>query len=331
MAQLPRPTIHTSSTSNNASGHQAAANLDDSQSIKIVIELVKFVRTRIDDLHLVRQAIDVKLRKAKPANNVDLFEDLKAKEITRLQRENSLFSALLGLKQTQSTMNKRQLMKHCKKIFKIFENVVEAEDEAQDYAQMARNPSMYLFSELNLIEIMTDKGEKLQVYKRKISINAKFLEATFREKDFELNFCVAFGIQCARKTFYVEFTRAVSTLLDQNELYADKQAVFNKIVKQLTDAQNLRRLKCITLTSKIEKMLNYLLMTNQEVSEHRTSYLNKRANIARSASASQYRAERKPQISAQQANRSNLFKSTSRNSFSSPTHQAQHQHQHNQQ
>ena len=53
-----------------------------------------------------------------------------------------------------------------------------------------------------------DKGEKMQVFKRSHAIQAKFLEATLREKDFELNFCVAFGVQKARQTFLNEVVRA---------------------------------------------------------------------------------------------------------------------------
>ena len=141
--------------------------------------------------------MDVKLRKTKHAN-IDLFEELKARELTRLMKENQLYTVLLGLKQTQTTMNQRQLVKHCKKIYKMFWNSVEAEEETQDFNQMLKYPSMYLFSELNIIEIYSDKGEKFQVFKRGIAIQAKILEATFREKDFEFNFCLALGLQKAR-------------------------------------------------------------------------------------------------------------------------------------
>ena len=86
------------------------------------------------------------------------------------------------------------MVKHCKKIYKVFWNTIEAEEETQDYNQMRKYPSMYLFSELNLLEIYAEKGEKIQVFKRGIAIQAKILEATFRVSDFELNFCVALSL-----------------------------------------------------------------------------------------------------------------------------------------
>lgn len=46
-------------------------------------------------------------------------------------------------------------------MFKIFWNVIEAEEEAQELGQMNRYRSMYVASELNLLECLTDKGEKV--------------------------------------------------------------------------------------------------------------------------------------------------------------------------
>jgi len=63
-------------------------------------------------------------------------------------------------------VTKRQLIKNCKKIFKVFWNVIEAEEEAQDLTQMNRYRSMYVASELNLLECLTEKGEKVQIFKR---------------------------------------------------------------------------------------------------------------------------------------------------------------------
>ena len=64
-----------------------------------MVDLVRSVHSRVEDLHQIKQAMDVRLRKTRHAN-VDFFEELKAKEITRLARENVLFQGLLGLKQT---------------------------------------------------------------------------------------------------------------------------------------------------------------------------------------------------------------------------------------
>ena len=93
---MPRWCSNTNSA--NAT-QQATLNQDDSQSIKILIELVKSVRGRVDDLFLIRQAMDVKLRKTKHANT-ELFEELKSRELARLTKENQLYAGLLGFKQT---------------------------------------------------------------------------------------------------------------------------------------------------------------------------------------------------------------------------------------
>ena len=49
---------------------------------------------------------------------------------------------------------------------------------------MLKYSAMYTFSELNLVEVLTEKGEKMQVFSKCIAIQAKILEATLREKDF---------------------------------------------------------------------------------------------------------------------------------------------------
>ena len=49
-------------------------------------------------------------------------------------------------------------------------------------------------SELNLLEIYLERGEKVCVFKRSHAIMSKLQEATLRDKDFDLNLCVALGI-----------------------------------------------------------------------------------------------------------------------------------------
>jgi hypothetical protein len=75
--------------------------------------------------------MDVKLRKVRHIN-VELFDELKSREIVRLTKENTLFASLTTMKQTESNMTRRALIKNCKKIFKVFWNVIEAEEETQD-------------------------------------------------------------------------------------------------------------------------------------------------------------------------------------------------------
>lgn len=61
-----------------------------------------------------------------------------------------------------------------------------------------KHGNLYMTSELNLLEIYNEKGDKVQVFKRAHAIQAKLLEAVLREKDFEVNFSVALGVQKAR-------------------------------------------------------------------------------------------------------------------------------------
>ena len=75
---------------------------------------------------------------------------------------------------------------------------------------MRKYPLLYMASELHLLEIYTDKSEKVQIFRRSCAIQAKLHEAIFREKDFDLNFCVALGVQKARQTFMNEVTRAAT-------------------------------------------------------------------------------------------------------------------------
>ena len=170
---------------------------DDYQSTRLVAAICRSVQTRVEDIHLIKQTLDVKLRKTRHIN-VDLFEDVRGRETARITKENAQFQSLLSLKQSDSAMTRRQLIKHAKKIHQVFWNVVEAEEEAQDLAQIMKHGNLYMTSELNLLEIYNEKGDKVQVFKRGHAIQAKLLEAVLREKDFEVNFSVALGVQKAR-------------------------------------------------------------------------------------------------------------------------------------
>ena len=75
--------------------------------------------------------MDVKLRKARHVN-IELFDDLKGRELARLTKEAPLIQTLSGLKQSDNVMTRRQINKHCKKIHKVFWNVIEAEEDAQE-------------------------------------------------------------------------------------------------------------------------------------------------------------------------------------------------------
>ena len=65
--------------------------------------------------------MDVKLRKTRHIN-LEIFDDLKGREIARLTKENALFQSMITLKQSDSTAIRRQLVKYCKKIHKVFYN-----------------------------------------------------------------------------------------------------------------------------------------------------------------------------------------------------------------
>jgi len=64
------------------------------------------VQARAEDIHLIRQSMDVKLRKIRHVN-VELFDELKSREMARLTKENALFASLTTMKQTESNMTKR--------------------------------------------------------------------------------------------------------------------------------------------------------------------------------------------------------------------------------
>ena len=83
----------------------------------------------MEDIHLIKQTLDVKLRKTRHIN-VDLFDDLKNRETARVTKENALFGNLCSLKQSESQMTRRQLIKHAKKIHQVFWNVIESEEES---------------------------------------------------------------------------------------------------------------------------------------------------------------------------------------------------------
>lgn len=188
------PNVQAGSTQGGPSGHsQPGTSQDDQATLKCLLAIVRSVQSRIEDIHVIRQSMDVRQRKVKHFN-VEMFDDLKSRELARLVKEGPLIQSLGSLKQTDNIMTKRQINKHCKKIYKVFWNVVEAEEENQELPQMQKYSHLYMASELELLDIYTDKGEKVPVFKRGCAIQAKLYEAAFREKDFNLNFCVALGV-----------------------------------------------------------------------------------------------------------------------------------------
>ena len=102
--------------------------------------------------------------------NLDMFDEIRGREIGRLTKENALYAILAGTKQSDSVTTRKQLIKNCKKIFKVFWNAIEAEEEVQDLSQMQKYNYMYMTTEMNLLEILTDKQEKLLVFRRNFAI-----------------------------------------------------------------------------------------------------------------------------------------------------------------
>ena len=93
--------------------------------------------------------------------NVDLFEDIKNRETIRVTKENALFGRLCALKQTDSQMTRRQLIKHTKKIHQVFWNVIDSEEESQTLQTMRENAALFMGTELNLLQVNMTKGEKI--------------------------------------------------------------------------------------------------------------------------------------------------------------------------
>ena len=53
-----------------------------------------------------------------------------------------------------------QHIKSCKRVYKLFWNQFEDEEEAQDLKQMRKHKNLFFFSELNLIEVMQDQLDR---------------------------------------------------------------------------------------------------------------------------------------------------------------------------
>ena len=138
---------------------------------------------------------------------------------------------------------------------------------------MRKYPLQYMASELNLLDIYTDKAEKVQIFRRGCAIQAKLLEATFREKDFDLNFCVALGVQKARQTFMNEVLRAAAIHKEMIDSNTSLVAQVRRAVRGMSDVQNQRRLRMVTVNAKASKMYEHLIFMNQEVSGCRDKYL----------------------------------------------------------
>ena len=204
--------------------------------------------------------------------NVDLFEDVRGRETARITKENALFQSLLNLKQSDSAMTRRQLIKHAKKIHQVFWNVIEAEEEAQDLAQIMKHGNLYMTSELNLLEIYNEKGDKVQVFKRGHAIQAKLLEAVLRDKDFEVNFSVALGVQKARQTFLNEIVRASKIHIGMMDQNTQQIATIRRAVRSMCDCLSQRRLKIVTANAKANKMFELLKAWNNEVREQRDKF-----------------------------------------------------------
>ena len=65
-------------------------NQDDFQSTKLLVAICRSVQSRVEDIHMIKQSLDIKLRKTRHTN-IDLFEELKSREMTRVTKENALF------------------------------------------------------------------------------------------------------------------------------------------------------------------------------------------------------------------------------------------------
>ena len=132
---------------------------------------------------------------------------------------------------------------------------------------------MYMANELNLLQIYTDKDEKVQIFKRTHTIISKLQEAALSNKDFDLNFSIALGVQRARQTFLNEVMRASKIhigLMEQNN--TSQIASIRRTLKSMSDSMSQRRLKIVTVNTKMQKMFDFLRTTNSEVREQRNRY-----------------------------------------------------------
>ena len=110
--------------------NNTASIIDDSYSLVMVNQLVRSASARVEDIHLLRQHVD--LRNSKLKNwNLDMFEEIRQREIQRINIENVSLGKLAGYKvKEDEKVVRAQQIKSCKRIFKLFWNQFEDEEES---------------------------------------------------------------------------------------------------------------------------------------------------------------------------------------------------------
>ena len=111
--------------------------LNGNIQIQYLQEIVRNVIQRVDDIFHLRQLIDIRNNKLKDkaiASNdnesTNVFDDIKSKEVQRINKENSL---LMRYKDSRidDKLLKKQIVKGCKKISVAFKGAIEEDDELE--------------------------------------------------------------------------------------------------------------------------------------------------------------------------------------------------------
>ena len=89
------------------------------------------------------------------------------------------------------------------------------------------------------------------MFKRAHTIMGKLQEAALRDKDFDLNFSVALGVQKARHTFFNEVKRASRFHIGLMDPKTAQIASIRRAMKAMSDALSQRRLKLVTTNAKV--------------------------------------------------------------------------------
>ena len=87
----------------------------------------------MEDIHTLRQHIDLKQRKIRHLNH-DMFEEIRGRELARVNTENAYIAKLANFRANDEKVIRTQHLKGCKRVFKLFWNQFEDEEEVQDLA-----------------------------------------------------------------------------------------------------------------------------------------------------------------------------------------------------
>ena len=116
----------------NAKASIQVPTIDESLSFTLTNQLTRSACSRLEEINNLKQCLDHRTKKVKNYNP-DIFEEIRLREIQRINLENSNLSKLANYKVKEEDKAARERhLKGCKRIYKIFWNQFKDEDETQD-------------------------------------------------------------------------------------------------------------------------------------------------------------------------------------------------------